>query len=975
MKSNRLVLSALLILLGALTAFGQSSSGTLTGVATTEGTALPGVTVTITSPALQGSRTAITNENGAYNFPALPPGLYSVLFELDGMSPITQQVQVTLAQTQRADAALGVSALAEAITVTADAPSVIETTDLSTNFDSDFIANLPVRRTILGAANLAPGVSDGIGEQITISGAPSYENLYLVNGAVVNDSLRGQPESVFIEDAIQETTVLTGSVSAEYGRFTGGVVSAITKSGGNEFSGSIRDNLENNDWVNKTPFAAEADHIDDISQVWEATLGGRIIRDRLWFFGAGRQREFSEVRQTQGLNIPYTYGLEEDRYEGKLTGLITQKHSIVASYLDRNTAETNRGSFLFVDLASLNDRELPNSLKAASYNGILSDKLLVELQYSEREFAFVGGGADARDRIFGTLLRDIGTGRRGWSATFCGVCDAKERNNEYLVGKGTYFLSTGSLGTHNLVGGYEDFAELRKENNEQGGSGYRVWGDFINQGSEFFFRVTPGVSFIQNFPILNLSQTSNSSTRSVFVNDKWDLNSNLSFNLGVRYDVNDAVDQSGAKTADDSEISPRLGLIWDIGGNGRSRVFAGYNRYVAKLDNAINDSASSAGDPAYFGYTYEGPAINQGNGPYLPTEQVLAQVFAWFDSIGGDSGVADRGVELPGVSTLLDGKLRSPSMDEFSIGYGAQLGRNASFRADYINREWSSFYTRSTNLGNGRVSDALGNEFDLTLVGNDDTGIERTYDAVQLQANYRPFQRFSVGGNYTWSELRGNSETETANNATVTLRAATDYPEFIRQSWNNPVRALPGDAEHRGNVWLQFDIPTRVGNFNLSALERFHTGVPFYASALINPNFSATRNPTGVRNPGYVSAPSTVEYFFMNEGEFRTDDVTSTDLGLNYALPIWRAQFFVQADILNVFDEDAVEFADGQNGTNVQRRVFVNRTRSSLAAFNPITETPVAGTHYQLDPNFGNPTNKDAYQDPRTYRVSVGLRF
>ncbi len=954
---------------------GQGSSGTLTGIVSTEGAALPGVTVTVSSPALQGSRTAVTNENGAYNFPALPPGMYSVLFELEGMSSVTRQVQVTLAQTQRADASLGVSSLAEAITVTADAPSVIETTDISANFDSDFIEKLPVRRTILGAANLAPGVSDGIGEQITISGAPSYENLYLVNGAVVNDSIRGQPESVFIEDAIQETTVLTGSVSAEYGRFTGGVVSAITKSGGNEFSGSIRDNLENDDWVNKTPFAAEADHIDDISQVWEATLGGRIIRDRLWFFGAGRQREFSETRQTQGLNIPYAYGLEEDRYEGKLTGLITQKHSIVASYLDRNTVETNRGSFLFVDLASLSDRELPNSLKSLSYNGILSDKLLVELQYSEREFAFVGGGADARDRIFGTIVRDIATGRRGWSATFCGVCDDKERNNEYLVAKGSYFLSTSSLGTHNLVVGYEDFAELRKENNDQGGSGYRVFGEFINQGDQFFLRVTPGTSFIQNFPILNLSQTSNATTRSVFLNDKWDLNPNLTFNLGVRYDVNDAVDQSGAKTSDDSEISPRLGIIWDLAGNGKRRFFAGYNRYVAKLDNGINDESSNAGSPAYFGYTYQGPAINQGSGPYLTTDQVLTQVFAWFDSIGGNSAVADRGVTLPGVNTLIDGTLRSPSMDEFSVGYGTQIGSNAYLRADYINRDFSNFYTEATNLGNGIVLDSLGNRFDLTLVSNDDTGISRTYDAIQLQGNYRPFQRVTIGGNYTWSELRGNSETETANNATITLNGATHLPEYIRQSWNNPKRALPGDVEHRANIWLGFDIPTPIGNFNISALERFHTGVPFYASALINPNFSATTNPTGIRNPGYVRAPSTVEYYFMNEGEFRTDDVTATDLGLNFSLPIWRAEFFIQGDILNVFDEDAVEFADGQNGTNVQRRVFVNRTRASLAAFNPITETPVAGTHYQLDPNFGTPTNKDAYQDPRTYRVSLGLRF
>ena len=253
LKLNRFLLLTLLILVGTVSVLGQASSGTLTGVATADGVPLPGVTVTVSSPSLQGTRTAVTGENGAFIFPSLPPGTYTVLFELEGMAAVTKTTQVSLAQTQRADAALGVNALAETLTVTADAPTVIQTSDISTNFEAEFVENLPIRRGILSQVELAPGVSTqyrGTNESaLIISGAPSYENLYLVNGAVVNENLRGQPESVFIEDAIQETTVLTGNVSAEYGRFTGGVVSAITKSGGNEFSGSIRDSLENDDWV------------------------------------------------------------------------------------------------------------------------------------------------------------------------------------------------------------------------------------------------------------------------------------------------------------------------------------------------------------------------------------------------------------------------------------------------------------------------------------------------------------------------------------------------------------------------------------------------------------------------------------------------------------------------------------------------------------------------------------------------------
>ncbi len=312
---SRKILLASVLLLVASIALGQATTGTLTGTATTEGAPLPGVTVTIDSPSLQGTRTTVTGNNGDYNFQALPPGTYTVTFSLDGMADVTKSTTVTLSQTQRADANMRVSAMAEAITVTASAPSVLETPQMSTNFDDKFMENLPTGRSVQAAAALAPGTSpEGPNNQLMISGAPSYENLYLVNGAVVNDTVRGQAESVFIDDAIEETTILTGNVSAEFGRFTGGVVSAITKSGGNEFSGSIRDSLTNDDWTNKTPFAGQADPIDKVNEVWEGTLGGRIVRDRLWFFAAARLRETDSTSQTIGTNIPFARLDEEERY-------------------------------------------------------------------------------------------------------------------------------------------------------------------------------------------------------------------------------------------------------------------------------------------------------------------------------------------------------------------------------------------------------------------------------------------------------------------------------------------------------------------------------------------------------------------------------------------------------------------------------------------------------------------------------------
>src|SRR5438067_11739786 len=112
---------------------------------------------------------------------------------------------------------------------------------------------LPTSRTVIGVALLAPGTtSTGPRGAITMSGATADQNLITVDGALIQENLRGQTHGLFIEDAIQETTVPTGAISAEYGRFRGGVGNLSTKSGGNECHGPYRDNIDKPQWTNLT---------------------------------------------------------------------------------------------------------------------------------------------------------------------------------------------------------------------------------------------------------------------------------------------------------------------------------------------------------------------------------------------------------------------------------------------------------------------------------------------------------------------------------------------------------------------------------------------------------------------------------------------------------------------------------------------------------------------------------------------------
>ena len=240
-------------------------TGTIRGeVQDATGLVLPGVTVTATSPAMQGPRTVTTSQNGDFIIPFLPPGDYVVVFELDGFRTTQQRVGVAMAETQPLKITLQVASVTEAITVTGTASTeVLKTGTVAETYKAESLERLPIGRTLVDAVTLAPGVvpngpqqSDG-SRNIVMSGALSYENLFLVNGVTVNENLRGQALLLYIEDAIQETKVSTGGISAEYGRFQGGVVNMLTKSGGDAFSGSFRTSFTNDAWRALTPFPGD----------------------------------------------------------------------------------------------------------------------------------------------------------------------------------------------------------------------------------------------------------------------------------------------------------------------------------------------------------------------------------------------------------------------------------------------------------------------------------------------------------------------------------------------------------------------------------------------------------------------------------------------------------------------------------------------------------------------------------------------
>jgi outer membrane receptor protein involved in Fe transport len=970
-------------------------TATLSGRVRNDALELPGVTVTAKSPALQGTRTTVTGASGDYVLANLPPGEYQITFTIQGFKAQTLNKLLGASQQASLDANLAMAVTA-ATTVTAQSDAISQSPAQATTYSGDILGKLPTARTVTSAVNLSPGVNQNGPNGASISGAQSTENLYTVNGVTITDNVRSSPNNLFIEDAIQETTTTTSSVSAEYGRFTGGVINTITKSGGNVFSGSFRDTFQNNAWNSTSGYRTatgvnpqEGTFTNTTTSTFEATLGGPILKDMLWFFGSGRYFDTSDALTslTKFTNIPYTNGSKETRYEGKLTFSPVQNHTLTGSYIGIKHNYNFSTSIPTSDLASNYDRQLPQELMTFNYNGVLSTNFFLEGAYSRRKFTFENSGGLYTDNVNGTVIRDLALGVSYNAPIFCGVCGPEKRDNEEFFVKGTYFLSTPGAGSHNIVLGYDNFAGKRLSNNYQSGSNYILYtfGASVVQGQNIY-PVIPAGTELDYWPILQASQGSDLKTQSAFINDAWRLNDRLSFNLGVRYDKNDATDAAGNVTSKDSKFSPRLAATYDVTGNGSLRVTASYAQYVAALqETQAGSGATLAGSPADFYWYYDGPGINTGAGPYLTSQQALTQVFNWFGANGCLPNPLAASCKVPqggapsigGVNVQIRDSLSSPNAKEYVFGIAGNFGKSSSgsYRLDFVRREFNDYYDLRKDLSTGQVASPFGAVQDLGLVVNSND-YRREYTGLHSQIFYRFTPTFTMGANWTWSHLIGDLVGETSGSG-PTRGGSHVYPEYIQRSWNNPVGDLGQDERHRVRVYGNYDlpIPASFGNFNLGVIQTYDTGTPYGAVGTI-------KTASYVTNPGYLTPPASESYYFSSRDAYRTENLYRTDMQLYYSHRIVGGlEIFVIPQVFNVFN--------AQHVVAVNTTVNTNFNTSSLIAFNPFTNaSPVEcpqgtalaackamGANYQKGSLFGTPTAASSYQTPRYFQVSAGIRF
>ncbi len=952
-------------------ALGQGSqSGSLTGTVTAGGSAMPGVTVTIESPALQGKRSQTSGARGEYVFKFLPPGAYTITFELSGMKTVVHNATLELGAVARSDANLSPSAT-EAITVTAPITEVEKTAVHGSNYDEKQVRQLPILRTIDEIAALAPEVTQNTPNalQLKINGGFAYDNVFLVDGADVDDHYFASPtNALIIEEAVQETQVLTSNISAEYGRFTGGVVNAITKSGGNEFHGSFRTDFTNDRWTARTPFENSHDSPlapSKINETYTGTLGGKILTDRLWFFGAGRY--FKNENQTV---LPVTGDTfisadKEPRFEGKLTANINESHSLQAAYT-HSKEERNDVAFNFtIDTPSQEFPSFPTDLWVVTYHGVFTPNLFASLQYSQKKFEFLGSGGTSTDIVDSPFIQTSPV-LASYNAPYFDATDPERRDNRQWTGSLNYFLSTSRLGTHDLKLGGELFRSTEIGGNSQSATGYVFYyvpyaadasGKPIKDASgrlqPIFTPYPDAVQLLLNWiPVRGAKAYLD--TSSAYFNDSWKINANLSANLGVRYETVTGKGPTGAPLTSNHSWVPRLGVAYDIRGDGRYVLSGSYGEYAGGANPNNFQRGTNVGNPDLVYYVYVGPP-GQGR-TFAPG----------FDL----NNWALAGGTFPALTVQNQSDLSSPIAQEWTVSAGGQLSPKAYAAVTYVNRRTRNFIDTFKTFDLGQTDVIVdGNDFgffDNSIFENTDNR-SRKYQAVALQGRYGLTRNLSVDLNYTYMlKFDGDYEGEGTNQPASTPGIGS-FPEILVPARNNPTGRLNGFQRHKLRLLSAYNLPTSFGNFAFGMVYRFDSGTP-YSYVFNGYGISDVQSS---RDPGYAHPPTSQSLYFGERGSQTFPSQSRFDFALNYDIPVFKTLSpWIKATVLNVFNTHYLTGFD----TGI-----VPCDGSSSATAAGCTSAPLDSdglpTTFVKGSSFGTARSVADYQQARRFLLSAGIRF
>lgn len=578
----------------------DKATGTVDGtVMDADGVGLPGVQVTLSGEYARGQNIVFTGPSGQFRMTLLLPGTYTLTFQLQGFAIIDrQEVEIGVQRTTSIDINMQLSAIEETITVTGRSPMVdIKSTKRSSEY-SDALRNvLPESRGVGGdLMNLAPEATPS-GNSSSASGANFFgENstAYMVDGVNVSDPAGGSQFPFYSPDWFEVVELTSLGGGAEYGKYQGVAFNVVTKSGGNTYHGEANYFFQNAKFISDNTAAVNQEYPDDpfsppvLDYRHDFTFGagGPLVRDKMWFFAS--YQAFYDDNTPAGISYPVSQN--SDRFFGKFTWQVNQDNRFVGSMMNDTYTLNGRPASRLRNQEQSGWEPSMNVTPNITWNSVLNPNMFLEVKYS----GFYG----YYDLIAFTDEPTIWDG--GYWFYFGGYAGhyADDRSRTNIQGSLNYYVEDWG-GDHSFKFGAE-----WERNGQTTSYQYNANLDTIEvMGQEYApgtlglyyynYYGSPYMAYLYDPNNQQSIQTSVQSPLTVYLQDDWTVGDRVTLNLGIRFDhwtIGYKGGRSVPNTPVFNDLSPRLGVNFDVFGDGTTSINAFYGKYYEEAHGyAFND--------------------------------------------------------------------------------------------------------------------------------------------------------------------------------------------------------------------------------------------------------------------------------------------------------------------------------------------------------------------------------------------------
>jgi outer membrane receptor protein involved in Fe transport len=793
----QVLVATLFIAFGAAAIVAQEGTAALRGTVTDpNGAVVPNATVSLSNQETGiNRRTVTTNDSGDYTFTSLTPGLYRVTVEGTGFKKaIKENIRLNVGETQEFNFAMEVGGSTETVVVTSQEP-LVETSSskIGGQITQEELIELPsINRNFIGFVGLVPGVVPNISTEsfgsdaVSVNGQDPRYNNYLLDSANNNDDVIGQragSQARTALEAVQEFQVLTNQFDAEFGRTSGGIINAITKSGTNGFHGSAFGFFQNSKW-NSTDRLAILNNLpkpDAKYGQFGGTIGGPIRKNLAHFFFSYERTNIDQgvvisIPARPALNTSTTTATRANNYLVRGDVQPTQKHQVSIRYLREESPQLNQiipvGTRPVSLAASREEADVDQTIVGSwTYNLTSSMINDLRLSWTQEDVAFANPGFNGGTPMeelpptlqFATFVdqqSNVAQARINDSYRLADTLTWIKGSHTFKFGIDYNYVTADSLTADNLNGTFTFPTDLPFNSANPSSYPERL---SIRVGG-------PLRTFMLNH------------NTSLFAQDNWRVTPKLTLNLGVRYD-----DETISE--DNNNISPRLGFAYDVTGNARTVIRGGFGTFYQNTPFELITAFLTAG-PFSSSFVRNFPLNNADPGPStgnFPTDPTL---------VNGPvvnrmliASIVGTGTLLPNGTPVVDNTdRRMPYTRSFTIGLQREIIRNMAVTADFIHSDGIDQFL-TVNLNPGRrvstvstaaiirsystlgqvidnsfvpvVTDIFGNTpFRTLAVSSVTTRVNEgrtNYNALQLSVDKRYSQGFQFKLSYTLAKGFGNT--------------------------------------------------------------------------------------------------------------------------------------------------------------------------------------------------------------------------